>query len=207
MQPGEELVTTGLAEARAAAYRFLQGALDYPEEGAQDWLTGPEFRQALELLCERFGVACPEGELFPPGLADCRSRYLACFEVGHPGPPVPLVASHYNHKEPAPATVREHVLFYKCFGVRLARDNREPPDHLRNELAFLVHLDAALLAGADDESLRPARRDFLARQVCRWVGRAVNEARARGLPAVYVCLLEVLARAAAEDLQWCGGET
>ena len=52
----------------------------------------------------------------------------------------------------------------------------------------------------DEESLRRARYDLLARQVSRWVGRAA-EAAARGLPPVYRCLLEVLARAVAEDVE------
>src|SRR5262245_6240027 len=123
-----------LSRSRAAVYRFLALALDYPEPQRHRWLTGSEFRQALELVCDRFARPCPEGALFPYAPADCQSRYLACFEVGLPSPPVPLLASHYNHQEPVPATVREHVLFYRRFGARLAEGNREPPDHLSNEL-------------------------------------------------------------------------
>jgi DMSO reductase family type II enzyme chaperone len=202
MHVAERTAVRALAEARQAVYRFLKEGLDYPEARAHGWLAGPEFRRGLELLCDRFGLACPEGELFPPDLADSQSRYLACFEVGLPAPPVPPLASHYNRKEPVPATVHEHVLFYKRFGARLAEGNREPPDHLRNELAFLAHLDDLLLEGMEEESLRRARHDFLARQVGRWVGRAAARAQAVGLPAVYRCLLELLARAVAEDLEW-----
>ena len=64
-----------------------------------------------------------------------------------------------------------------------------------------------LLAGEDEESLRPARCDFLARQVSRWVRHAAAEAAAKGLPPVYRCLLEVLAQAVAEDLELSGVAT
>jgi DMSO reductase family type II enzyme chaperone len=202
MHVAERTMTPDLARARAGVYRFLAAALDCPDEATHEWLLSPAFRQGLEILCDRFDLSCPEGELFPTERADCQSRYLACFEVGLPGPPVPLLASAYNRREPVPATVHEHILFYQRFGARLAEGNREAADHLRNELAFLVRLDELLLQGQDRESLRLARRDFLSRQVNRWVRQAADAAVDRGLPPVYVCLLELLARAADEDLHW-----
>jgi TorA maturation chaperone TorD len=188
-----------LARSRAALYRFLLAALDKPTPAQHAWLRGPEFRAALELACAEFGLPAPEGELFPEGPADHESRYLACFEVGLPEPPVVLLASHYNRREPVPATIHEHVLFYRRFGARLAEGNREPADHLVNELAFLIHLDHLLAHGAPTESVLRARRDFLMRQVRRWVGRAARSAEANGIPPVYRSLLTLLAAAVEQD--------
>jgi hypothetical protein len=60
---------------------------------------------------------------------------------------VVLRASHYNRREPVPATIHEHVLFYRRFGARLAAGTLEPADHLSNQLAFLIRLDELPCAG------------------------------------------------------------
>jgi hypothetical protein len=189
-----------LAESRLAVYCFLLAALDKPTPEQHTWLTGPDFCNGLALLCEEFGLPCPEGELLPREYADHESRYLACFEVGLPGPPVSLLASHYHRKEPAPRIIHEHVLFYKRFGLHPA-DNLESADHLLDELAFLIRLDELLLAGrVEAESLLRARCDFLARQAARWPARAAALAEERGLPPVYCTLLTLLAAAVEQDL-------
>jgi TorA maturation chaperone TorD len=188
-----------LARARSALYRFLLAALDKPTAGQHAWLLGPGFRTSLERACGEFGLPCPGGVLFPAEFAEHESRYLACFEVGLPEPPVVLLASHYNRREPVPATIHEHVLFYRRFGARLAPGNREPADHLGNELAFLVHLDDLLARGEPEQSVLQARHDFLTRQVKRWVGRAAQSSDANGLPCVYQVLLTLLAAAVEQD--------
>ncbi|HKB38655.1 MAG TPA: molecular chaperone TorD family protein [Gemmataceae bacterium] len=189
-----------LAQTRLAVYRFLFAALSKPTPGQHIWMAGPDFRSGLGLLCEEFGLPCPEGELVPGEYADHESRYLACFEVGLPGPPVPLLASHYHRKEPAPRIIHEHVLFYKRFGTRPA-DTLESADHLLDELAFLVRLDELLLAGRmEAESVLHGRRDFLARQGAQWPARAAALAHERGLPPVYRTLLALLAVAVEQDL-------
>lgn len=190
-----------LARARSALYRLLSAALDKPAPDQHAWLLGPDFRRALELACAEFALPCPEGELFPEDYAEHESRYLACFEVGLPEPPVALLASHYQRREPVPATIHEHVLFYRRFGATLAARNREPADHLLNELAFLVLLDDLLTGGQPADSILKARRDFLARQVSRWVGRAADRAEQTGIPPVYQTLLRLLAAAVAQDTE------
>jgi TorA maturation chaperone TorD len=193
-----------LADARSAVYRFLLAALECPGGDNHGWLAGPEFRRGLALLCDRFDLPVPDGELFPPAAADAQSDYLACFEVGLKGPPVPLLASHYNRREPVPATIHEHVLFYRRFGAGVAAGSPEPPDHLRAELAFLVHLDDLWGSGRIDTlSAARARVDFLSRQLARWVGPALAAATEAGLPPVYIALLGVLRRAVDDDLACC----
>jgi TorA maturation chaperone TorD len=188
-----------LAPVRSAAYRFLLAALECPDERNHDWLTGPDFRRGLELLCHHFDVPMPEGDLFPPRREDAQSLFLSCFEVGLKGPPVPLLASHYNRHEPVPATIHEHILFYRRFGATVPRESPNPPDHVQHELAFLIHLDDLWHDGRiDAASSSRARLDFLTRQLARWVGRAA--AAAADLPPVYLALLRVLDRAVHDDL-------
>jgi DMSO reductase family type II enzyme chaperone len=191
-----------LADARQSVYRFLALALESPSLPQFAWLTSPEFRPALAALAIEFDVAVPGGELFPEEYSDFESRYLACFEVGMPQAPVPLCASHYNKRAPVPATIHEHVLFYRLFGAAIAEGDPSSADHLRHELAFLFHLDELLIEEvASAESLLRARCDFLKRQVNRWVGRAAAAAHENGLPPVYQCLLELLAAAVSQDLE------
>jgi hypothetical protein len=64
-----------------------------------------------------------------------------------PVPPVPLLASHYNRRQFVPRTIHEHLTFCRWFGAQTARANTEQPDHLLNELAFLIRLDQLLFEG------------------------------------------------------------
>ena len=191
-----------LAGSRRAVYRFLLTALDKPSPEQHAWLLGRDFRQALAVLAGPFGLPCPPGELVPEAFADHESRYLACFEVGVPEPPVVLRASHYNRREPVPATIHEHVLFYRRFGARLAAGTLEPADHLSNQLAFLIRLDELPCAGdSERRSVLRARRDFLSRQTARWTAAAAAAAEEKLLPPVYRLLLDLLARAVEQDLE------
>jgi hypothetical protein len=194
-----------LAETREAAYRFLLAALDKPAQERHAWLREPDFRRGLETLCDEFGAPLPPDELVPADFADYESDYIAAFEVGVPGPPVPLVASHYNRREPAPRIIHEHVLFYRRFGARPVCDNLEPADHLLNELAFLVHLDKFPVAvEAEAESVLRARHDFLTRQAAAWPARAAEAADAKGLPPPWPSLLALVAAAMAQDRELTG---
>jgi TorA maturation chaperone TorD len=199
MSRAEPVVPAGLAEARPAVYRFLLAALDRPTPEQHAWLTGADFPRALAAACAAFGLPCPDGELFPASFAEHESRYLACFEVGLPAPPVPLLASHYSTREPVPRTIHEHVLFYRHFGTQPAAAS-EPADHVLNELSFLIRLDE-LPRAAEPASVLRARRDFLARQVVRWPGKAAAAAEEKCLPPIYCVLLSLLAAAASQDLE------
>jgi TorA maturation chaperone TorD len=189
-----------LVEARLAVYRFLLEALAKPTVEQHIWFSGPDFRRSLTELAEQFGTP-PAGEPAADGPAEHEARYIACFEVGLPTPPVVLLASHYNRREPVTAVIHEHVLFYRRFGAALSAGNIEPADHLLNELAFLIRLDELYLRGEPGVSILSARRDFLRRQAARWAARAAEAAVEKGLPAVYRSLLHLLAAVVAQDLQ------
>lgn len=188
---------------RQAVYRFLRAALGTPTAEQHDWMCGPDFARSLEQLTTAFGVDHADGKLVPEDFADHESRYLACFEVGMPGPPVPLLASHYQKREPAPRVIHEHILFYRRFGSPGPDRGQAPADHLVYQLNFLIHLDQLFRAGrADLESVLWARQDFLYRHVRRWVAAAHAMAEENGLPAVYKNLLAILAAAIDEDFEW-----
>jgi TorA maturation chaperone TorD len=190
-----------LCTVRQGVYRFLWLALRHPDAEQHAWMQSDEFTSTLGRLLEEFGLPCPEGELVPEDPADHEARYIACFEVGLPAPPVALLASTYNHREPVPRTIHEHVLFCKQFGLRLPVPE-EPADHLLNELPFLVHLDELLLNGRGlTESILLARRDFLARHVTRWPAAALHAAEEAHLPPMYLALLALLDAAVQQDLE------
>jgi DMSO reductase family type II enzyme chaperone len=195
-------VSPDIHTARCAVYRFLRAALDKPTVEQHGWLASAAFRRQLEELASHFGVEVPAGELVPAEVSDHEARYIACFEVGLPEPPVVLLASHWNHREPVPAIIHEHKLFYNRFGAAALMDAREPADHLLNELTFLIHLDELLLdSRRAAESLLRGRRDFLARHPARWSGQAAETARDKRLPGIYGTLLAVLTAAITQDLE------
>jgi DMSO reductase family type II enzyme chaperone len=189
-----------LARTRQDVYRFLRSALVRPTPEQHAWLNEAGFETTLETLCAAFDLPYPPGPLVPAEFAGHESRYLACFEVGMPGPPVPLVASHYNRREPAPRILYEHVLFYRQFGVAVPADSVDPADHLGHQLAFLIHLDDLL----DEESLAPvsvlrARHDFLSRHLVAWTQEASQAAVEKHLPPLYQALLGLLGAAVVQD--------
>jgi TorA maturation chaperone TorD len=191
-----------IPQARCAVYRFLHAALDKPTAEQHGWLASAGFRRRLEELAMEFGVNAPDAELVPASAADHEARYLSCFEVGLPEPPAVLLASYWNRHEPVPAVIHEHKLFYNRFGASAVIDQREPPDHLLNELTFLIHVDERLLEPRHDAgSLLRGRRDFLARHPARWIGQAAGAANEKHLPDIYCTLLAILAGAIAQDLE------
>jgi TorA maturation chaperone TorD len=192
--PAEEV-----ARARTGVYRFLLAALDAPTPEQHAWMCGENFAEALQALCESFLVDCPARPHTPEEFADHESRYLACFEVGLPAPPVALLASHYNRREPAPRIIHEHILLYRHFGVEVRPGSLDPADHVVNQLAFLIRLDE-LTGNVEAESLLRARHDLLTRHL-RWVPRAVADAEEKHLPPVYCALLALLAAATRQDLE------
>lgn len=186
------IITGELVETRQAVYRFLLAAFDKPSADQYAWFASRSFQDALGELADRFGVPPAATEADAGSVADHEARYLSCFEVGLPAPPVMLQASQYRRREPPTAVIHEHVLFYQRFGMSLTPDNREAPDHLLNELAFLIHLDELLRKGEGTESVLRARRDFLVRQGARWPEQAAAQAIDKRLPDVYATLLALL---------------
>jgi len=191
----------GVATARMAVYRFALQSLDKPSAEQHAWMTDDAYGHTLGALCDRFDVPGPSESRIEPQLPDHEATYIAWFEAGLPTPRVVLQASHYNQREPAPRILHEHVLFYQRFGAALRKDNLDQPDHLLNQLAFLIHLDElASHAPQDAQSIAAARRDFLHRQVIALVTSAAAAASKHGAPPVYQAVFAILATAVRQDL-------
>lgn len=186
--------------ARQSVYRFLRAALELPSTVQHCWMRSEDFSSALETIATAFGVDFIGGEQTPENWADHESRYLACFEVGMPSPPVPLLASHYQKREPAPRIIHEHILFYRSFGLAAPDRQQAPADHLVYQLDYLIYLDKLLQQQRfDPDSIYWARIDFISRHMQRWTADANREAQEKCLPKVYRTLLAVLAAAVVDD--------
>lgn len=191
-----------LAQVRCDVYRFCQDAMDKPSHTQYDWLNSKRFLATLKTISEQFEIRLPSNLSIPQDFETYESTYIACFDVGLPTPPVPLLSSHYNKREPVPATIHEHVLFYKRFGVMLTEGNIEPADHLSNELAFLIRLDELLHeVEIDSESIHQARLDFLSRHPHRWLPQALQAAQEKELPILFIVLLRLMVHATNEDVE------
>ena len=72
-------------------------------------------------------------------------------------------------------TMEEAVRFYNHFGLSLAENPHELPDHLITELEFLHFLAfreaETIEQGGDPGAFRRAQRDFVTRHPGRWVPR------------------------------------
>jgi DMSO reductase family type II enzyme chaperone len=190
-----------IATTRMAVYQFALRSLDKPSPEQHAWMTDAGYRQTLAALCEQFGAELPRAAGLDDELADHAASYIAWFEVGMPTPRVVLQASHYNHREPAPRILHEHVLFYRMFDAKLRQDNLDQPDHLLNQLAFLVLLDELTFnAAQDSRAIGAARRDFLRRHVIALVAQAGEAAAKHDAPPVYRAVLAILAAALDQDL-------
>jgi Nitrate reductase delta subunit len=199
------------APARIALYGFVLAIFDKPDLEQHAWLTGPDFARTFRGLCQRFDIE-PPAALVQWSADEHESTYLACFEVGLPTPMVVLQASHYNRRAPAPRTIHEHERLYRLFDAKLAPRNLDQQDHLLNELAFLIHLDELVLAGAGDlDAIVRARRDFIGKHVKDHVGSALESSRKSGVPRVYAVALDLLASALDQDFSlsdaWIGSRT
>lgn len=205
LEPGhvpESVQVQELALVRSQVYRFCQEAMNKPTRARFAWLNSELFRASLRAICDQFEMEISSTLSRFQDFETYESIYIACFDVGLPTPPVPLLSSHYNKREPVPATIHEHVLFYKRFGTTLTEGNIEPADHLSNELAFLIRLDELLHEGEiDPESIHQARLDFLTRHPFRWLPQALDAAEEKELPALFIVLLRLMNHAVSDDVE------
>lgn len=169
-------------------YRVLAHSLGLPTEERYAWLSRDDVMAALSLACERHGVRPgPRARTFSC-YADYEASYLSLFEVGLPGPPLPLLESSHHRAVPAQQIVLDCVNFYAVLGLSHRRST--PADHLVTQLEFLA---AARFASAiaDPQAragLLRLERDFLDRHLLSWLPAAV--ARIRKLdPALFPSLL------------------
>jgi DMSO reductase family type II enzyme chaperone len=166
-----------LAAERSRAYQIFCTAFAYPEDDLCQSIRSGELADALREVLNTLDPALLEGvdwaALCDAGEEedDLAIEFTRLFDVGASGPPCPLYGGLYTGTRMK--TMEEAVRFYNHFGLTLADDPRELPDHLTTELEFLHFLAfreaEALKTGADPGSWRRAERDFVARHPGRWV--------------------------------------
>jgi len=153
-------------------YRLFAFAFGMPSSECFAWLQRPELPAWLAQLWDKLGCegAFPGVTTFPD-YEDYESTYLAIFEVGVPGPPVPLQESAHDDANPAPQTLLENISFYDVLGLRVDL-TRYAPDHLVTQLEFLSavrYLHESTADGDNRHQLACLERDFLERHLLNWL--------------------------------------
>lgn len=201
-EPTHDAMGAGAAYAglRSRLYGALAEALAYPDEELAGAIRSGELAAALRELLAALDPALAE-ELDEAALRDAGPddealpvEYTRLFDVGPAGPPCPLYGGLYAGDRMG--VMEEAVRFYNHFGLRLAEEPRELPDHLGTELEFLHFLAyreaETLERGGDAAPFARAQRDFIERHPGRWVPRLRQRVEAqeamRFFPALLHCL-------------------
>lgn len=165
-----------LAAARSRAYGAMAQAFEYPDDEFCREIRAGTLSHALEEILSAVGPDRVEGAdwsaLSQAGEDDeLAVEFTRLFDVGASGPPCPLYGGLYGGARMK--TMEETIRFYNYFGLTMAEEPRELPDHLTTELEFLHFLAfreaEALQRGEEADSYRRAQRDFIARHPGRWI--------------------------------------
>lgn len=165
-----------IAAARSRLYQVLAGTFAFPDEEMWAAIRDGELARALAdiiagLPYELGADALAGLETVEAPYVDFESEYIRLFDVGAAGPPCPLYGGVYAGDRMK--SMEDATRFFNFFGLRLAQQIHELPDHITTELEFMHYLTfrEAEVRGAqgDFESLLRAERDFLDRHLCRWV--------------------------------------
>lgn len=169
-------------QARSRLYSLVGRAFAPPNDTLYEELTGGAWeRQVAEVLAALpFSLSLADLSLRPEKLSskDLQAEYVRLFEVGlMGGPPCSLFAGH--HESDRLRVMEELIRFYSFFDLRLAPGRM--PDHITVELEFMQFLTfreaEAIEQGNDRESCLRAQRDFLERQLGRFLARLADKVR------------------------------
>lgn len=163
----------------AAAVAFVHSLIRKPTPDQHVWLLSSECQELWRELCSGFDGL--PGQLdVPVEYNDYAERYIATFDVGTPTPPVPLIESHYNKRDPIPRILHENILFYRQFGLQLRDSVLESADHLRLQLEFVRHLleyRAQFEANkqvTEAGQVTQALQDYVSRHLISWLPEAIS---------------------------------
>jgi DMSO reductase family type II enzyme chaperone len=192
------------AQARSRLYSLVGRAFAPPNDTLYEELTGGAWeRQVAEATAALpFSLSLADLTLRPEelGSKDLQAEYVRLFEVGlMGGPPCSLFAGH--HETDRLRVMEELVRFYSFFDLRLTPGRM--PDHITVELEFMQFLAfreaEAIEQGNDRESCLRAQRDFLKRQLGRFLARLSDKVRAHKPLPFFEGLIELGHRFAQED--------
>ncbi len=179
--PNNELVVAIRRRAVASSLRQLLDETDLRLPSIADW-------RALEDA----GI----------GDDDLAVEHTRLFDTGANRSACPLYGG--LHVGPQMKTMEEAVRFYNLFGLTVAEDMRETPDHLITELEFLHFLaygEAERTSrGEDAAAYERAQRDFIARHPGRWIPRACRQLAAVNPMRYYAELFRLLDECLKADL-------
>lgn len=163
----------------AAAVAFVHSLIRKPAADQHAWLLSSECQELWRELCSDFDGLPGQLEVSVE-YNDYAERYIATFDVGTPAPPVPLIESHYNKRDPIPRILHENILFYRQFGLQLRDSALESADHLRHQLEFVRHLleyRAQLETDkqvAEAGQVTQALQDYASRHLISWLPEAIS---------------------------------
>jgi DMSO reductase family type II enzyme chaperone len=175
------------AIARSFLYQFLACAYGDPERETWTWLTNADTQAAFQSAVEVLGgtsaglansASSLQPSLQPDRLEAFQNAYVTAFGHAARGD-CPLNEIEYGDLKADPLfqphRLADLAAFYRAFGLEVADEAAERPDHLGMELEFMSVL-AAKEAYArehqwDDEHcavLRDAQKKFLREHLGRW---------------------------------------
>lgn len=200
----------------ATAVAFVHSLIRKPTPDQHVWLLSLECQELWSVLCSDF-EGLPSQLEVPVEYNDYAERYIATFDVGTPTPPVPLIESHYNKRDPIPRILHENILFYRQFGLQLRDSALESADHLRHQLEFVRHLLAYRSQLETDKQVTEAGqvtqalKDYASRHLISWLPEAITCAEEAPLAFANstLTLANVLARMVigADDSEFRDGRT
>jgi DMSO reductase family type II enzyme chaperone len=194
------------AAARSRVYLLFGLATEFPDEELRTLIGRGDLARALRTTLERIAPALASetdwSALSAAGAGDeLAIEHTRLFEVGASGPPCPLYGGLYEGARMK--SMEEAVRYYNHFGLGLAEEPRELPDHLSTELEFLHFLAyreaEALAAGGDAGAWRRAQRDFVARHPGRWIPRLLPRLAKASAGAYHAAVFALLARWLSHD--------
>jgi TorA maturation chaperone TorD len=179
-------------------YRFFARLLGFPSRDRFDLLKRISSTEVVACLWERLNCKAPP----PPtvmfqSFEQYESSYIALFEVGSPGPPVPLVESFYHETIPVQQTVLENACFHDVIQLK-ADTSVTSPDHLLAQLEFgasVRYLHEHCESEMQRQDLRRLERDFLNQHMLSWLPIALaklESLRPPFLPVVFALLVQFL---------------
>lgn len=192
-----------LAAARSRAYTVFTQAFAYPAGEQWDALHEGDLVTALRTVLNEVDTSLLDGAnldaLRETGedRDDIAVEYTRLFDVGGSGgPSCSLWGGTYG--DARMKTMEEAVRFYNHFGLSVAEDPHELPDHITTQLEFLHYLTyretETLQAGEDAGSYRRAQRDFILRHPGKWVPKLAAAVKEQKAMAFFVVLTDLLAR-------------
>ena len=164
-------------------YGLFGESFNYPDDELVLMLKSGNLCRIMEELLPRLHPEVTTG-VDMSGLVDKSAdletlsiEYTRLFDANSKGTACPLNGGLYSGSQMK--FMEESVRFYDHFGLTLAEQDKELPDHLAtqlNFLHFLSYVEADLLrAGLDAAAYQKAQRDFIARHPGRWLPRMVEK--------------------------------